>query len=906
MFKFYIFLVVLVTKVLSQADISGNTTANPDVLVTETSVAAEVSTGSATVNSSVLVTETSVVAEVSTGSATVNSGVLVTETADATKVTNGAVTVNPDVLVAESSAVANVTAGAITTNPDVLATETAAAAKVTVGNVNAKPDVLSTEASVVAKVTTRKVKLTVLSTESTVVAKVTDDVKDFVNETAPPKQTYKEAEKEITDFINSLLRSLLPKIIGGSGTAKLSQKCTGAMMKIFGNVRRLKGWTLKMLDSMGKPTAGILKGNSHSMGNYDQCVALSVTSRGKETSDPSEAMFRGMYCKIKVRFSDIVIETAKEYNKGKINATDLGKLKEVIQTIPYIPFMSEYMNHFLGLCFPSSCTIDDVSELIKVVEFPGVAAVDRCEIKTDTEADHTQLIILCIFLFLICLVIISTFVDWLLHVGRKRNQLEKGDKRCVSVTVSFSFCNNNKRLMKNVEDDTEGYLSGQSVRGIIVASVAWVTLGHTYIFPYDAFYVQSGSLQNLQDYLSQEYFSYIVNFPLAIDALFVCSGFLLTYPLWYSSSKTQNVKVSLCYLIVKHYIKLCLPLLMTIGVIILLPLVGSGPMWGEFLTDAISCCRNNIWAQVGMYSNFLDINEQCFPHLWYVSCLAQLTLIGIILCWILSKSMKLGVLLVILGIASCNAVVAIITHRNDLPPSYVAYFTEESSNLFFKINYSLPLSHFGPYVIGMLVGIIVAKGAHHKIRTCLSGIIWIACIALIYGLMYVLYVHRTDALGAYWSAIYAGNHRTVFGLCVAWVLVACAFDTGGFVNAIFSWRIFDPLYRLSYYSYLLHVVIIAFTLGTARTIHHYDHWELMLRAGSYIMASYVLGYFLFMMLEMPLASIKSVFSSKRTRQIDVTPLNNFNIHKGELLTQNTIQGTCKLWSIAETNNTGSY
>lgn len=63
--------------------------------------------------------------------------------------------------------------------------------------------------------------------------------------TSIPTRTFKEAEKEITDFINNQLRSILPQVIGGAGSTKLSQKCQAGMMKIFGSIRRLKVWTLK-------------------------------------------------------------------------------------------------------------------------------------------------------------------------------------------------------------------------------------------------------------------------------------------------------------------------------------------------------------------------------------------------------------------------------------------------------------------------------------------------------------------------------------------------------------------------------------------------------------------------------------------------------------------------------------
>ncbi|GFY42499.1 nose resistant to fluoxetine protein 6, partial [Trichonephila inaurata madagascariensis] len=83
------------------------------------------------------------------------------------------------------------------------------------------------------------------------------------------------------------------------------------------------------LDSMGKPSSGILKGTSYSMGNYDECLDLSVTSKGVETTEAKDAMFRGQYCRVRIRFPEAVIETARNYHRGLINASALGKLKDV-------------------------------------------------------------------------------------------------------------------------------------------------------------------------------------------------------------------------------------------------------------------------------------------------------------------------------------------------------------------------------------------------------------------------------------------------------------------------------------------------------------------------------------------------------------------------------------------------
>ncbi|GBM00705.1 Nose resistant to fluoxetine protein 6 [Araneus ventricosus] len=742
--------------------------------------------------------------------------------------------------------------------------------------------------------------------DSITVSGITDVVVEDELTTEVPKQTYKEAEKEITEFINSLLRQILPQIVGGSGNAKLSPQCTAGMMKIFGYVRRMKGWTIKMLDSMGKPASGILKGTAYSMGSYDECLDLSITSKGAETSEATEAMFQGKYCRVKIRFPEVVIETARNYHRGLINASDLGKLKDIIQVIPYIPVKSNYMNHFIGLCFPSTCTEDDLEQLVKLIPFPGQSTLDRCEVKSDTEVDHTQFIIICVWLLIILLVVVSTFIHWLTH-DKKDEKNDDKESKCLAISLCFSICHNTSRLMKNIEDDTEGLLAGQSVRGIFVASVAWIIIGHTYIFPYEGYYFQMSSLDNLRKFWDQGYFSVFMSFPLAVDALFVCYGFLLTYSLWQPALKPRDIEVNVISLIVKNYLRLCIPLLLFFGVVLIIPLIASGPFWGDLLEGSIHKCRDNAAAYFGMYSNFLDLEDQCFPHLWFVSCLAQLTLVGIFLSLILARNLKVGIFFTMVICLLCSAAVGILTFNHEFPPSYVAYFTEESSSLFWKINMALPLSHFGPYAAGMLAGIWVGRRDNQKCRMFLGAIGWIACLGILYALHLVLYNSRDGSMSPYWSAVYAAIHRTTFGLCVTWVIIACSFGIGGFVNAIFSWRVFDPLFRLSYYAYIFHFMVISFVVSVARDHTTYSHIELFLRSLSYITVTYFIAYLLYLVLEMPLGSLRIALCPQRTSRIEVTPLNNFSNYKGDVVTKNTmLEGTCKLWSITETHNGISY
>lgn len=56
--------------------------------------------------------------------------------------------------------------------------------------------------------------------------------------------------------------------------------------------------------------------------------------------------------------------------------------------------------------------------------------------------------------------------------------------------------------------------------------------------------------------------------------------------------------------------RILIPVLIFLGVVTLLPLIGSGPFWKDFMDKAILKCYQNPWAYVGMYANFLDMEEQ--------------------------------------------------------------------------------------------------------------------------------------------------------------------------------------------------------------------------------------------------------------------------------------------------------
>merc|ERR1712141_360972 len=57
------------------------------------------------------------------------------------------------------------------------------------------------------------------------------------------------------------------------------------------------------------------------------------------------------------------------------------------------------------------------------------------------------------------------------------------------------------------------------------------------------------------------------------------------------------------------------------------------------------------------------------------------------------------------------------------------------------------------------------------------------------------------------NAIYGGFHRFAWALAIGWVIFACCRGYGGWINDFLSWEFFQPLSKLTYIMYLVHLTV---------------------------------------------------------------------------------------------------
>lgn len=694
--------------------------------------------------------------------------------------------------------------------------------------------------------TPRTFERTVFSTTQRMTTK--DDVVKSVSST-PKTETLKDFEKKVDELSGSITKMLLPYVVQNAD-ARISTPCIRSLMRIFTDARRMKITTMKLLDSMAKPGSGMLEGSFASMGDYEECLSVSVSKRREPSNNPDDELFHGMYCTIGARLPQALTDAIIGYADGHLNASQLGKFNSLIENMPLKNFAKQFFEYNIGLCVPSTCTIEDIKTFIALADIPFPAEVKRCESKNSRIITYDQIVILALFGFLGLLVVTGTAIDGILYLTDDTYEgYHKG--KVIHFLLAFSVYNNTKKFM-TIKKDTPREVT--CINGMYITGTFLVIVYHSYFVPFLSYAYRHAS--NIDVYFQDFAFTLIATMSISIEAYFLFSGFFLVYSKW-TRAKGSEVKISIPRLMLRRYLRLTPSMLFVIGILLILPVFGNGPIWHDIFDLASDNTRRLWWTYVVMINNFLLPKDQSFLYLWFIPCLMQITIVGIFLAWILSKKPKLGITAIVLTAVACNVGLGIMTYQKDYPPSYAIYFLAEREISEVPI-YTAPLSHVSSFCIGMILGYYMSHNREVSFRPITVFFGWILCLGLTVGTQLVLYMYhdgkRSDPL---FSAIYAATHRTAFSLGMVWVILACAHGYGGVMGKLMCWRGFAPLSKLGYSGYLVHYLILAYHISSVRTPMMYTHLEIWIRIAGYNAFTFLFAYLMHITFEMPLNYFES-------------------------------------------------
>ncbi|XP_022711817.1 nose resistant to fluoxetine protein 6-like isoform X2 [Varroa jacobsoni] len=606
--------------------------------------------------------------------------------------------------------------------------------------------------------------------------------------------------------VDHLLRQFLPYVLEVANT-DLQVDCIRSLLRVVRGLKTLDTWAFQLLDSIGRPAAGIMDVTMSDYGDYDQCLA--VTSY--EADGPID--FRGQHCNIAIRppaFPPLSTNSAHKLQEV-LNGTSV--YKEVLLT--YYKVHQEFELR-MGVCAPSKCSATDVFRMLQPLADSLGVRIDvlGCEsLDTPLQLDTQQFCVVCCLTLSVFLVAMGTTIQGL--PKSLRGQCPKG------AIMAFDLKQNLRLLLST---SSTGPCALRCLHGLRVMSLLWVVLCQTYR------YLDFRSMRNLAfliGAMNSMPFQLVANGFLAVENFFFISGLLMSYRITATSSDNviRYKDIFTSYL---HRLTSCA--LFSVGIFSVLPLVGSGPVWRENVLNATVNCHANWLPILFSVNNFVSADKMCTPNLWFLSADWQLQVVLLVLVVLLVKKPAMGALVAFAVIVVTSSLVGAHTVLANYPATILPLENPRVMALMMDDIFMQAHTHAAPFTVGICTGYLIGASPFMRLRPVTRLMLWpVSLVLMVLALLIPWLWNRgngsqsTDLV----KFLYAAGHRSMWALGLMWIVVCCASGNAPILDRLLGWPALRPLSRLSLSAYLLSPVIIYYQQWTIRERLYGRHFTVL-------------------------------------------------------------------------------
>ncbi|KRX99763.1 Nose resistant to fluoxetine protein 6, partial [Trichinella pseudospiralis] len=659
--------------------------------------------------------------------------------------------------------------------------------------------------------------------------------------------------------------------------------------KIYSNF-----WVIKVVDSIGKPPAGIFQGNLLFLGSYEECLDISVSrSQNQNFREVKEEKFQGKHCSIMIQLPRFHINTIKHFPFAYSN----NKLKSDSLTEPSLQW---------GICMPKTCSAVETTKISDLI-YPNSSSMIkiRCEEPQALEDDAGSIVMVVIGCALAFLVIVGSAMDfWYQYKSDTSKKIVKNShssknnlnivefdmvnqdgashhantvvedsydwKKCV--ILSFSIPRNFSELQLINPDHI------QCIDGIRVLSMCYAIFGFSVLFAMNNI---DNALQAM-DMITKFYAQIINSAALAADSFFVLSGFLVCYS-FLNRAQFHNALDPMHWVLfyIRRAIRLVPVYVVLLGFVALLfKHVGDGPLWTGSIPSFSSQlgCESSWWTNLLFINNFFGQENPCMGWTWFLAVEVQLYILSPLLLLLYHYSPRVALTATSLLMISFAVLHAVIVVVNDYPPSYVGTtnLSElEKLDAYVKNVFVKPYSHCCSYLVGIALGYFIYKMKNKpykfsKVKFLFistffkrtRNILWIVSLLFNATTVFGIYDYAKGAVcsAMRWSStakgFYACLSRLSWPITIAMIIMLCLNSKNCFVNRWLSMRMWKPLSRLSYCAALIHPVITAALLLTLRESFHVTICNVIYNAVSVTCITYLVALVVYLCLEAPLSKLR--------------------------------------------------
>lgn len=593
------------------------------------------------------------------------------------------------------------------------------------------------------------------------------------------------------------------------------------------------------IDSFGKPRAGVFKGNTKLLGDFDECLSV-------KTSDLNITM---QYCELPITV--------------------------IVDKLP--------LSFAEAVCIPTTCSLSDFNGILPVINeyliqhgaFVIMQDLSYCTSQGSTKYSAGAIIMFIICFMFLILVLSATMVDVIqAYLPKDRSDNLSGiintDQNATD--ADSLLLNPNKRpsrLKTLIIDLIKGFslyttlptlLSTDqpsaaitSINGMRVISMFWIIMCHTYFFSFE-YQSFSNSMFVFTDFVSRFASQPILNGFFAVDSFFFLSGLLVAYLTFRQMQRSKGRFPYLPFYI--HRILRLTPTYMFVLFFYWFVTVhlGSGPALKNSVgpgSHADQSCRRYWWTNLLYINNFYPTKfmDECMGWAWYLANDMQFYVISPLLLVPLYHWLPVGLVAVVVTLLASFGVTGFIAGHYGYSMNTFHFLVDtaasnanvpdQSSQIYAK-----PYCRVAPYVVGIVLGYVLFKKYIIPVKRSYIGIL---VYSIVWGLAFVFGMSTIYGIYSDWhghhistaeNVLYYMFARFTWGLTLFLVVFACHNGYGGVVNKFLSLPIWVPLGRLTFNAYLVHEIIMVLIFSDLRTPLYYTDMNFIL----YIIGAIVLAY----------------------------------------------------------------
>ncbi|XP_031623576.1 nose resistant to fluoxetine protein 6-like [Contarinia nasturtii] len=578
-----------------------------------------------------------------------------------------------------------------------------------------------------------------------------------------------------------------------SESVNVKNKCLNELKAIQNGLISREQWALEIVDSWGKIPSGVFSGNTHDFGSFSQCLKIRHNDKVYETQ----------YCLGRL-FYDVEEKIASKLYRYPINNVifpDMVHVNDLPSLDPRRPFIT------FGACMPAACSFEMFEQIVNdlIPNHPNNFSIelpnDVCQTaNNDPDLTTKEKTTLGLLMVIFGLVLLSTGYDILCSIyNRKKSQ----------VLLAFSFYTNGKKLFSLNEENTSETI--QCLHGIRVLSTQWVVLCHTYAL-YLVMPIQNRVVHDA--FLSKYSNMMIVSGFVAVDTFFVLSGLLVSIGILKHLEKKGRLNVLQLY--VHRYLRLTPLLAISLLISVSLYRFGEiGPLWTAMIEMNKKQCENYWWSTLLYVQNYVNPEELCFGHSWYLSVDMQLFLISPAIVYLIYRFKLKALIPLTLLLLGCIYSTLDVHIKHNL----TTIFAFEGNK--FEMAYIPTHIRISSWLIGVFTGYLHFETRNRKIQIPKMINICGWALSLVAMILVIFINHPLQQQDNKFSPLIYGLYdafsRIVWSIALCYIIFACVHGSGSIVNRFLSHPLWQPLSRMSYSIYLLHFVVIGNVMGTQRT-----------------------------------------------------------------------------------------